>query len=142
MFVSELADKLLSEGCTQNSFAVLSRQSDAYCLDKVAGKWSVFYSERGVDSEPLYTSKSESEACKYFYDLILNLEHLHLVGFFKLESQAFELVDKLAGFEIQSIRNDIPAYNTANDPRYRVFVIGADIFKVKNTLGEFEIKYT
>ena len=142
MFASELTEKLLAEGCTPESFAVLSRQSDAYCLDKLLGEWAVFYSERGIDSNPIFTSESEVEACNFFYDYILKLEHWHLVGFFKQELQAQELENKLKEFGIESIRNDIPAFNTVNDPRFRVFVVGKCILKAKEKLGEFIIKHT
>ena len=32
-------------------------------LDKKGNEWVVFYSERGIDSEPIYQSESESDAC-------------------------------------------------------------------------------
>ncbi|WP_434930379.1 SPOR domain-containing protein [Shewanella sp. HL-SH5] len=142
MFAAELSEKLLAEGCTPQSFAVLSRQSDAYCLDKLWGEWAVFYFERGIDSKPIFTSSSETEACQFFYDHILEQDHWHLVGFYTKEAEAQELENKLEKFSIQSIRNDIPAYNSVNDPRYRVFVVGKDIFKAKEKLGDLAIKYT
>ncbi|ARD23012.1 SPOR domain-containing protein [Shewanella japonica] len=142
VFASELTEKLLAEGCTPESFAVLSRQSDAYCIDKIWGEWAVFYSERGIDSKPIYTSDSETEACEFFYDYILKQEHWHLVGFFKVEAEALELESMLDKIGIHSIRNDIPAFNAPNDPRYRVFVVGKDIFKAKEKLGSLAITYT
>ncbi|QQX79818.1 SPOR domain-containing protein [Shewanella sp. KX20019] len=142
MLASELTKKLLAEGCTPESFAVLSRQSDAYCLDRLGGAWAVFYSERGIDANPIYWSSSEIDACRFFYDYILNLEHWHLVGFFIQETKAQELEHKLKKFGVGSIRNDIPAFNTANAPRYRVFVVGKDIFKAKDHLGTQVIKCT
>ena len=142
MKVKDLKQKLLSEGCSESIFAILSRKSDAFCLNKKDGKWAVFYSERGRDSNPIYTSNNEEDACKFFFNYILKQQHWHIVGFFKTESEAIKLGKKLKAIGIEPIRNDIPAYKTANDPRYRVFVVGKDIFKVREKLGNIQGNYT
>lgn len=139
MKASELKEKLIAEGCNADNFAVLSRGHDAYCLDKTGNEWIIFYSERGNDSKPIFTSENEKEACKFFYNYVLKQQHLHIAGFFKSENDAKELENKLSSIGVNPIRNDIPAYNTVNDSRYRVFVIGKDIFKVKKHFGEIEI---
>lgn len=72
---------------------------------------------------------------------MLKQKHWHIVGFFKYESDAIALENKLVSISIKSIRNDIPAYKTANDPRYRVFVIGKDIFKLRERLGHVLVCY-
>ena len=131
MKASELQEKLIDEGCNPDNFAVLCRGHDAFCLDKKGSKWAVFYSERGCDSEPIFTSENEEEACEFFFNYVVKQQHWHIVGFFNKESDAIELVDKLVAIGIKPIRNDIPAYKTANDPRYRVFFVGKEIFKVK-----------
>lgn len=141
MKASELTNKLLAEGCNPQNFSVLSRKQDAYCIDKSGKQWKVFYSERGCDSGPIFTSNNESEACEFFYNLIIKQQHWHLVGFFKDEADAKALEEKLSALGINTIRNDIPAYKTANEPRYRVFVVGKDIFRVKAQLGENDIKF-
>lgn len=138
---SELTKKLLEEGCNPHSFAVLSRSHDAYCIDKKGKEWTVFYSERGCDSDPIFRSTSEEEACEFFYQYVINQEHWHIVGFFKDETDAKELEDKLLSIGIKPIRNDIPSYKSANDPRFRVFVVGKDIFKAKEYFGHIEIRY-
>ena len=130
----------MAEGCNGQTFAVLGRQSDAFCLDRRGNEWVVFYSERGVDSKPIYRSRSESEACHFFYDYVMNLDHWHLVGWFEREADARSLEAKLSDLGIAFVRNDIPAYEFANDPRYRVFVIGKDIFKFRQLLGDPEIR--
>jgi len=135
----ELQEKLISEGCNPNNFSVLGRGDDAYCLDMKDGKWAVFYSERGCDSEPIFTSISEDEACEYFFNYVVKQQHWHIVGFFEKESDAVELEERLVSSGINPIRNDIPAYNTANDPRYRVFVVGKDIFKIREYLGHVNV---
>ncbi len=137
----ELTERLLSEGCNPSSFSVLSRAHDAYCLDRRNNEWVIFYSERGIDSPPIFHTANESEACDYFYSLILKQEHWHIVGFFNIENDAIELEKKLISFGITPVRNDIPAYKAENDPRYRVFVIGKDIFKVKEKFKNFTVNY-
>jgi hypothetical protein len=141
MKVTELRKKLLDEGCNPHNFAVLSTTHDAFCIDKDGNQWKVFYSERGQNSDPIFTSTDESEACDFFYDLILKQQHWHLVGFFKNEADAKALEEKLLAADIKPVRNDFPSYKTANDPRYRVFVVGKDIFKAKELLGKIDIKF-
>ena len=134
MKASELKERLMSEGCNPSNFAVLGRTNDAYCLDKKGREWVVLYSERGIDSEPIFRSENEEDACEYFLNHVLSQQHWHMVGFFESESDAIELEGRLTRLGVNPIRNDIPAYSGANDPRYRVFVAGKDIFKVKSSL--------
>jgi hypothetical protein len=136
-----LTKKLIAEGCNPKSFAVLSRNHDAYCIDHDGKEWTVFYSERGCDSDPIFRSINEEEACDFFYQLVINQEHWHIVGFFKDETEAKNLVTKLLAIDIKPIRNDIPSYKGAKDPRFRVFVVGKDIFKVRENFGHIEIRY-
>jgi hypothetical protein len=139
MKVSELKEKLITEGCNADNFAVLSRSHDAFCLDKIGNEWTIFYSERGHDSKPIFTTENEQEACEFFYNYVRKQQHWHIVGFFKSEEDAKELEIKLSSIGVNPIRNDIPAYKTVNDPRYRVFVSGKDIFKVIEHFGKIEI---
>ncbi|MBV1920347.1 MAG: SPOR domain-containing protein [Pseudomonadales bacterium] len=108
MIASELKSKLLAEGCSESNFAILSPGNDVFCLVKRGYDWVVYYTERGCDSEPIYKSKSEKEACQFFYNYILEMERWHLVGFFKEKSNVVELESKLDNAEIDFIRNDIP----------------------------------
>jgi len=141
MKASELQEKLIAEGCNPNNFSVFGRGNDAFCLDKKGSKWAVFYSERGCDSEPVFTTKHEEVACEYFFNYVIKQQHWHIVGFFKHESEAVELENNLVSIGIKPIRNNIPAYKTANDPRYRVFVVGKDIFKARERLGLVKVSY-
>jgi hypothetical protein len=141
MKASDLKERLIAEGCNENNFAVLSRGNDAFCLDKQGNQWIVFYSERGCDSEPIFRSESEEKACEFFFNHVTNQQHWHIVGFFKDEDEARKLEATLLAMGVQPIRNDIPAYKSANDPRYRVFVVGKDIFKVRERLGDVLIDY-
>ena len=141
MKASELTELLIAEGCNQSNFSVLSRGDDAFCLDKKGNEWVIFYSERGCDSEPIFRSKSENNACEYFFNYVKKQDHWHIVGLFKKEEEAKELEGKINAIGIKPIRNDIPAYKTANDPRFRVFVVGKDIFKVRERLGSLQVNY-
>ncbi len=53
--------------------------NETHCISKRSKYWEVYYSERGQKSG-LKTFKSESEACKYFYDwLVGGLERMDLI---------------------------------------------------------------
>lgn len=141
MKASELNNMLIAEGCNKSNFAILSQGNDAFCLNKKGKEWAVFYSERGCDSEPIFSSKSENAACEFFFNYVKKQEHWHIVGIYKNENEAKELEDKIATIGVKSIRNDIPDYQTTNGLRFRVFVVGKDIFKVRERLGSIQIKY-
>jgi hypothetical protein len=137
MNTHQLEQRLLAEGCSPNNFSIRSRgDGNLYCLDESNGTWTVFYTERGLDADPFFASTSEEKACEFFYDLIKKMTHWHLVGFFADEALAIDLQTKLTSIGVDFIRNDIPAYQHQNDPRFRVFVIGEDIFTVRAALGD------
>ncbi|MCQ4261181.1 SPOR domain-containing protein [Stutzerimonas stutzeri] len=137
----ETHEKLIAEGCSARNFAINSSGSDVYCLCKKNGEWSIFYTERGIDHSPIFSSVSESEACKFFYDYIMKMEHWHIVGFYKCASLANAMESKLSNLGIRFVRNDLPAYQAQNDPRFRIFVVGKDIFRFKEEFGEPCISY-
>ena len=137
----ETYKKLIAEGCSTQNFAINSCGSDMYCLCNKDGAWSVFYTERGIDYPPIFSSISEEEACKFFYDHIIKMEHWHIVGFYKDKSLAQSMESKLSSLGIRFVRNDIPSYQAQNDPRFRIFVIGKDIFRFKDAFGEPCVSY-
>lgn len=138
MTAAELIDKLLAEGCHPRHFQLGGGGDDCHCLENSGGIWSVFYSERGRDGPPEFTSSSEEQACAYFYRLIMGIQHWHLVGFFRDEAEARALQSLLAARGIQTIRNDMPSFRAVGDARYRVFVVGKDIFAVRALLADFD----
>lgn len=138
----ETYKKLIAEGCNTQNFTIDSHGNDVYCLRNKNGIWSVFYTERGVDSPPIFSSVSQVEACEFFYDYIMEMEHWHIVGFYKDISLAKAMESKLSSLSIRFVRNDIAAYQEQNDPRFRVFVVGKDIFRFKDVFGEPCISYT
>jgi len=136
MDVSELRMRLESEGCSEHVYAILSSGNDVYCLNRRGENWVVYYTERGIDSDPIYTSNSEGVACQLFFDFIMKLEHRHMVGFFDSEAEAGALEEKLRSFGVAPVRNDMPSYRASRDPRYRVFVFGEDILKYRQHFGK------
>ena len=135
MNATEAYDRLISEGANPMQCFVHSRgaSDDAIGLTKEGNQWKVFYTERGCDSPPMFTSEHETEAAEFFYKEISKEKHWHLVGFFKKEENAHALEKELDG--ITTIRDDIPNYKFAGDPRFRVFVAGSDIFPTRAKIG-------
>lgn len=140
MDIEELKRRLVEEGCSTTNYSIGYRDSDVFCLLNENGTWRVFYTERGQDNVPIFESQSEGEACKFFFDYITKqFRHDHLVGFFISEEKAMELSAMLEQNGIQSHRDKIP-YGGWVDPRFRVFVVGKDIFKAREILGEEVLK--
>lgn len=140
MKASEVDQRLRDEGCNPSTYSVFGSSHDAWCLDSRGGQWVVFYSERGIDSPPIFSGDSEEGACEFFFKKVTSEPHWHIVGFFRRESDALVLEAQLSKANIKSIRNDIPTYQTSNDPRYRVFVVGRDIFRYRELFGEPDIE--
>ncbi len=140
MNIAELELRLHEEGCSGFSLLGSSTGYDAYCLDFADGEWKVFYTERGSDSPPIFSSLSESNACEYFLEHMKKEQNWHCVGFFEDEAKATTLESQLRALAVDPIRNDIPSYNRVNDPRYRVFVAGKQIHTVRKHLGPLPLK--
>lgn len=140
MNTTELQRRLLAEGCSPHNFSIGSRGSDVFCLEQQESIWRVFYTERGQDSPPIFESKSEDEACHFFFQYITTkIRHDHLVGFFISEQDALNLESQLAQDGISCHRDKIP-YGGWSDPRYRVFVVGKGIFRARTVLGDIPKK--
>ena len=140
MNAAELKQRLLEEGCSPHNFSIGPGGSDVYCLDRRNEVWQVFYTERGKDDAPIFETSSEAEACEFYFDYITKeIRHHHLVGFFISEQKASDLEAQLAHLGIPSHRDKIP-YGGWSDPRYRIFVVGKDIFKARAALGEVPLK--
>ena len=141
MRINELEQKLLAEGCSKSNFSIGKSADDCYCITKDGNKWIVYYSERGNDDEPIFRSEDEEMACEFYFKHITEMTHLHIVGFYKQESDAISLENKLSSIAVTAIRNDIPTFSNAKDSRYRVFVKGKDIFKFIEAFGEPVINF-
>lgn len=135
MNLQELERRLVEEGCSKSNYSIGFRDSDVFCLMKKNGVWHIFYTERGQDQEPIFESTSEEKACEYFFKYQTErIEHQHLVGFFKSQKEADALEARLKGHGLKTLLNPIP-YHGWEDPRFRVFVVGKDIFKAREILG-------
>ncbi len=136
MNIEELERRLHQEGC--NGFVIQGRsfgpEIDAFCVELWGTEWNIFYRERGSDSPPIYTTASEADACEFFLEHMKKQPNWHCVGFFKNETYATTLEAKLRDLCVDPIRNDIPTFAHADDPRYRVFVAGRQIHVVRDIL--------
>ena len=139
MNIQELERRLEEEACNRAHYSIGYRDSDVYCLMKIDGLWKVFYTERGLDQESMFESESEEAACEFFFKYQTErIRHDHIVGFFHVHVNAKALAAKLKEHGMDSYENNIP-YRGWHDPRFRVFVIGKDVFKARALLGELPI---
>lgn len=139
MNIQELERRLEEEACNRAHYSIGYRDSDVYCLMKIDGLWKVFYTERGLDQESMFESESEEAACEFFFKYQTErIRHDHIVGFFHVQVNAKALAAKLKEHGMDSYENNIP-YRGWHDPRFRVFVIGKDVFRARALLGELPI---
>jgi hypothetical protein len=140
MTIAELARRLEAEGCRPESYAIGARgsASDAFCLAFDGDQWRIYYTERGTDAPPIYTSADKEAACDWFFRLVMSQPHNHLVGFFRAAAAAQALRARLVGHGIASTVDRIP-YGGMHDPRFRVFVPGKAIFPARQVLGALPI---
>jgi hypothetical protein len=136
MDTTELKRRLEAEGCNPLRYAVGARgaASDAFCLTHDGRRWNVFYTERGEDSPPIYSSDDEAEACEFFFGHVMAERHDHMVGFFIDEADARALRERLRRVGVASWQDRIP-FGGMHDPRFRVFVTGKAIFAARQELG-------
>ncbi|MCU0493032.1 MAG: SPOR domain-containing protein, partial [Chloroflexaceae bacterium] len=141
MNLNELRQRLHEEGCNPRSYAIGVRggASDAFCLTHDGTAWQVYYTERGCDQPPFYTSTDEAEACAFFFNYMMGLRHTHCVGFFRSEAAAQALHTRLEQLGLEVLRDVIP-YGGTHDPRYRVFVLGTAIFAARAELGAVPVR--
>lgn len=136
MELIELYKKLLEEGCTQFYIEGVGgpTNSDVECLGRNNGKWEVYYTERGQKTDIIFSSADKDEACEYYYNHIMQIEHWHLVVFTRSKEILQSYRKDIQNLGIHVIQNDIPDYEETNDRVYRLFVVNKDIFKVKEQI--------
>ena len=132
---------LLAQGCNAASFGVRQHRDEALCLLQRGALWVIVFRERGEDSRPFFASDSEEAACQEFCARVLKdpMTRMHAVGLYADDESAREMEARLRGIGVEPIRNDIAAYRGPNDPLYRVFVFGTDIFAARRALGNVPI---
>lgn len=138
MNTAELERRLLEEGCNPANFSINVRSYDGFCLLNDGLRWAVFYSERGRDQEPIFTSIDEAAACQFYLDFTLNMRHYHLVGMLRSEPAARALRARLEEQGIAT-HTDLLLY-ARNDYRHRIMVVGKDVFKARALLGELPVQ--
>ncbi len=141
MTVDELRARLEAEGCNPLRYAIGARgaASDAHCLTQRDGRWDVYYTERGHDAAPIFSSTDEAEACAWFLHFMLSERHHHLVGFFRGEAAAWALRQRLDDVGIESFLDRIP-FGGPHDPRFRVFVSGKAVFAARRVLRDLPVR--
>ena len=133
MTLADLARRLEAAGASPANYSLGTRPYDGDCLLQEDGLWKVFYTERGRDSPPSFTSPDEAAACQYYYDFTMRMQHRHLVGFLRSEAVVQAVRAQLERHGIATFTDRI-LYRT-NDWRTRVFVMGTDIFAARQLLG-------
>lgn len=137
MNIEELKQRLFEEGCSPSNYSIGYRDSDVFCLMQIHGLWKVFYTERGLDQEPIFESESEEAACEFFFRYQTErIQHVHIVGQFFVKANADELDARLQQLGLHTWLNHIPHEHWTDVRRFRVFVVGKDIFKAREILGE------
>jgi hypothetical protein len=138
MTTAELARRLLAEGCNPDNYAIGTRSYDGFCLLHNERGWAVFYSERGKDQEPIFISSDEAEACQYFFDFVMQMEHRHLVGLLRSEPAAQALRARLAAQGIATHAYQL--FYAQNDYRQVISVVGKDVFKARELLEKLPVE--
>lgn len=135
MTTAELTRRLNEEGCNPANYAINERSYDGFCLMSDGLHWSVFYSERGQDQPPIFTSAEESAACEFYLNFMVNhMRQDHAVGFLRSAEAARALQERLKQQGITT-HADCILYRR-DDYRHRVFVVGKDIFAARRLLGD------
>ena len=68
-----LLEELENKGIRKDSYSLNGGlPNEANCLNQNDGIWEVYYSERGIKSG-LKTFTSESDACKFFFEVVSNI---------------------------------------------------------------------
>lgn len=139
MNTDELTKRLEEEGLNSLFYCIGAgwhRLANGFALDKAGDSWEWFYVERGQRGQAEKVFASEEEACRFAYEALAKdkWSQSHMVGMFESESEAADLARALSLEGIQSKTDRIP-YGGLNDPRFRVFVYGRDVFKIKDSVG-------
>ena len=138
MNIDELAKRLDEEGFNSHFYCIGAgwrRLGNGFALDKEGDSFQWFYVERGQRGEAERVFASEAEACQFVYETLSKDKwaQSHMIGMFESEADAADLVRELSLQGIHSETDRIP-YGGLNDPRFRVFVYGRDVFKVKHSV--------
>ena len=98
--------------------------------------WTVYYSERGIASPPIFSTTDKDEAFKYYTNFVSKIAHWHLIAFTRSNEIVADFKNKLKNLQLKVIQNDIPNYNGKGDVVHRIFVVNKDIFIAKNHIKD------
>jgi len=93
------------------------------------GLFHVGVTERGQMGVTSLSTADEDEACRYFHERALG--QFWNGATFTEAAAADALQSLLEGEGVDVIRNDIPHFNGPDDARYRLFVHGRDLERVR-----------
>jgi hypothetical protein len=131
--LAQLERKLQAEGC--HRYLLNQYGDDEFCLVRDKDEWVVGYTERGFLREELYRTSSESQACEFMFQQIMQIRHDHVAGLFTDLTDAQEL---MRYFGYLGIKHHL--YSTGQ--QHRVFVYGRDVHVVRNHFGELPLTST
>lgn len=134
MNLAELRERLEAAGASPVNYSLGSRPYDGYCLLREGGVWQVFYTERGHDQTPIFSSPDEAAACQFYFDFTMRMRHQHQVAFLRSKPAAAAVREKLAAHGVATTQYEL-YYAAPDDYRQQVFVEGTDIFAARRILG-------
>lgn len=135
MNLAELGRRLEAAGASPANYSLGTRDYNGFCLMQLDGRWAVFFSERGLDQAPIFTSDDEAAACQFYFDFTMRMRHQHAVAFLRSKPAADAVQQQLAAAGIASIRHEM-YYAAPADYRQQVFVEGPAIFAARRVLGD------
>lgn len=136
MDLKDIYNKFISEGYTNFYIEGVGGPSkdDVHCLEFDNQIWTVYYTERGIKSKPIFSTKDEDVAIAYYSEFVSKIEHWHLVTFTRSSKILNDFKYKLEKLKIKTVQNDIPDFRLTGDRVYRLFVVNKDIFVAKEQI--------
>lgn len=137
MDLIDLYNKFILEGYTNFYMEGVggTMKDDVHCLEFDNQNWTVYYTERGIKSKPIFSTKDKDIAIAYYTEFVSKIEHWHLIAFTRSIEILTDFKEKLEKLEIKIIQNDIPDFRLTGDRVYRLFVVNKDIFVVKEQIA-------
>ena len=131
--LKKLCHELMAEGCNKFYIPGISKtlNDDVVCLNLMDGNWKIYYTERGIDSEPIYSTYDIDDAIQYYKNYITSQEHWHLIIITRSIEKINEYRSILELNGIKIIQNDMPDYSKKDDRVFRLFVTNKDIFRAE-----------
>lgn len=129
----------LSKNCYANNYAIGEiKIYEGYGLDFSNGAYVWYYTERG-QRQNLKHFATEGEAVTYAFTIIKAdaYANRHLIGFVKTEGEFDRIITELESRGIKYFTDTIFYSNQSPSNRYRIFVFGCDVNKVKDLEKEY-----